>query len=723
MSPSTQASAESTLRRGMARGLQRPWLLVVPGLTMLATLLSLALTGAAAGTQLNDPGPFTRWALPLMEGIHHVSMAATIGSLVFVCFFLPRYAADADGNRRRGRAGRAGAAVEQEYGPFSAALNFGAVASLTWTLSAVAVLVLTYAEISGAGVSADQTYTAQLLSYVQNIASGQHQACVVVVAAVVTTLVFGLRSLLGLLVTLGLSLVALVALALDGHSSGGQDHMGAVNSLGLHLLGVSLWFGGLAVLAWLSRDLSGKDAGTGTVPERHRGHSTAAHRRVPMAVAVLHRYSSVALFSFVLVAASGVVNAAVRVHGWADLGTSYGALVLAKASLTVLLGVAGAMHRTWLMPRVASGHFSAFRGIWQVVLGELVIMSGATGLAVTLSRSAPPVSEKLDADASPARILTWYDMPPEPHLASWFTTWRWDWFWVAIALVGAWAYLWAFWELRRRGGRWNPLRLLSWLLGLALLTCATSGSLTVYARVLFSVHMVEHMSLTMIIPLFLVLGAPVTLLLKALEPRQDGTRGVREWILRITHSTWARVVTNPIFAAVMFAGSIVMFYFTPLFGITLKYHVGHEFMMVHFLMTGYLFALVLVGIDPVPRRPAYPLRLITLIATLGYHAFVGIALMGSTALLQAWWFGNLGRDWGTRDAIADQQLGGSIMWGLGEIPTMVIAVIVGVQWSIADGRLAKRLDRQADRDGDADLVAYNEMLEQLNEGGQRTPGS
>lgn len=741
------AAPRRDVPQGIARGLHRPWLLVVPAATLVFLVVSLVLSGTAAGTELNDPGPLVRWALPVSTAIHNVAMAGTMGSLLFTIFFIPRYASDAAGRGRRRARNRpamdpetasvedvANASADEaealrrsedtgnaEYPPFTAALNFGAVCAMTWTIAAVGVLVFSYADVSGTSVGSDKTFTTQLLSYMQTIAGGQEQTTVIVVAAVVTTLIFAVRQLLGLLLTLGVSMVALVSLALSGHSSGGDDHMGAVNSLGLHLLGVSLWFGGLVVLSYLSRQLSGPDAGTGTMPEKTRGTLSAKARRAPMAVVVLRRYSAVALVGFLMVLVSGIINADIRIHGLSDLGSTYGALIVTKAALTILLGIAGAAHRMYLIPRIESGAVSAFRGIWQVILAELVIMGGVSGVAVTLSRSAPPVSEQLKPDASPARIITWYEMPGEPTTASWFTTWRWDWLWVAIAVLALWFYVWSFIKVRSRGGTWNPLRLFSWVLGLAFLTFATSGSLTVYARVLFSAHMVEHMLLTMVIPIFLVLGAPVTLLLRALEPRQDGTRGPREWILRFTHSFWAKIVTNPIVAAVNFAGSIVIFYFTPLFGVALRYHVGHEFMMLHFLLTGYMFLLVLIGIDPIPRRPQYAIRLVVLIATLGYHAFVGIALMSSSALLQASWFGNLGRPWGL-SAIADQKLGGSIMWGMGEIPTMLIAVVVGVQWSIADGRLAKRLDRQADRDGDAELEAYNEMFEKLHEEGDSSPG-
>ena len=435
---------------------------------------------------------------------------------------------------------------------------------------------------------------------------------------------------------------------------------------------------------------------------------------VPMAQAVLRRYSLLALIGFILVLLSGITNAGVRMSSWRDLGTDYGKIVLLKLGLTLLLGVIGAAHRLYLIPALSAGKMSGTRALWSAISAELVIMGAASGLGASLSRTPPPVPETLAPDATPVRIITWYDMPPEPHFQRWFTEWRWDWFWVAVLGYLAIVYLWAFVKVRRAGDSWPVMRAVSWMLGLLVLNYITSGPPAVYSRVLFSVHMFEHMVLTMVVPILLVLGAPVTLLLKALEPRQDGTRGPREWIVRIVHSGWSKVVTHPIFAAINFAGSIIIVYFTPLFGVMLRYHIGHEFMMIHFTLTGYIFMLVLIGIDPIPHRPEYPMRLIMLIATLGYHAFVGISIMNSKALLEASWFGNLGRTWGL-SALDDQKMGGALMWGIGEIPTMIVAIAVGFQWSMADKKLAARIDRQADRDGDAELNAYNEMFERLHE--------
>jgi putative copper resistance protein D len=139
-------------------------------------------------------------------------------------------------------------------------------------------------------------------------------------------------------------------------------------------------------------------------------------------------------------------------------------------------------------------------------------------------------------------------------------------------------------------------------------------------------------------------------------------------------------------------------------------HIGHEWMVVHFLITGYLFVQSLIGIDPVPYRLPYPFRLVLLLGTMAFHAFFGLAIMSGTGLLLADWYGAMG--WGT-DALADQQVGGGIAWSIGEIPTVALAITVAVQWSRSDAKESKRRDRHADRTGDAELEEYNARLAAL----------
>ncbi|WP_411374699.1 cytochrome c oxidase assembly protein [Arthrobacter sp. MPF02] len=676
---------------GGALGISTGWQLAGLAALVLGLVAALIFSGTAAARGVADPGALVRWGLPVSKAVHNISVATVIGGLIFAVGILPRSLSV------RGRGEEEG----PEHPAFSRALAAAAAAGAAWTLSAIAVLVLTYADVAGQGLSGDAAFTQALVYFMTDIETGRAWLAVTIIAAVVTTALFGVRSLGGLALTLILALIGLVPTALIGHSSSSSDHEGAINSLGLHLVGVTTWVGGIILLTLLSGILAGAKAGAaGDITE-----------------ATLRRFSSLAGFAFVLVFASGVINASIRITNWGDLfGSAYGQLILAKTAATLVLGGIGFMHRQWVIPQLnrKGSTMSSRRVLWQLVLVELLVMGATSGVAVALGRSAPPQPTTYAADASPAFILTGYELPPELTPERWLTEWRLDWLWVAVALFGLVAYFLGVAKIHRRGDKWQWFRSVNWVIGLVVLTYITSGPPSVYGRVLFSAHMVDHMALTMVAPIFLVLGAPVTLALRALQPRGDGSRGTREWILVFVHSKFSQVVTHPLFAAANFAGSIVLFYYSDLFGFAMREHVGHELMILHFLLTGYIFVLGMIGIDPLPRRAPYPLRLLLLLATMGFHAFFGVAIMGGDNLLAADYFGNLGRDWGD-SALVDQQKGGAVAWGIGEVPTLLVAIGVAIMWSRSDARETKRVDRAADRNNDADLTAYNDMFAKLAE--------
>jgi putative copper resistance protein D len=272
--------------------------------------------------------------------------------------------------------------------------------------------------------------------------------------------------------------------------------------------------------------------------------------------------------------------------------------------------------------------------------------------------------------------------------------------------------------MHSRGDRWPIHRTIFWVLGLIMLVWVTCGPINLYQDYLFSVHMLGHMMLTMAIPLLLVSGAPITLALRAIHKRDDGTRGGREWIMWAVHSPFSRVITHPFVAAGLFIGSLWAFYFTDLVRWSMYEHLGHEWMVAHFLISGYLFVMSLVGADPVPYRLPYPGRLITLIAVMAMHAFFGMAMMMQEGLLVADWFGSMGRTWGP-EPMDDQYIGGGIAWSIGEIPTLILAITVAIQWSRSDTKLQKRRDRHADRTGEAELEEYNAQLAALAERDRR----
>ena len=337
------------------------------------------------------------------------------------------------------------------------------------------------------------------------------------------------------------------------------------------------------------------------------------------------------------------------------------------------------------------------------------------GLGTALARTANPVSDYPSGDLTPAEILTGAKLPAEPGAWSWLTVWELDLLWTLICLALAGFYVVGVLRLIRRGDTWPIARTISWVSGVLLLFYVTSGYFNVYEQYLFSAHMLSHMLLTMGVPVLLVPGAPVTLIARAAIKRSDDSRGLREWVLWAVNTKYAQVIANPLVAAFLFASSLVVFYFTPIFGWATREHLGHQWMIVHFVITGYLFVQALVGVDPGPARLGYPQRLMLLIGTLAFHAFFGLAIMNGQTLLLPDWFGAMGRTWGPTP-LEDQQIGGAIAWGIGEIPTAILTLYVAISWSKSDQREAKRLDRASDRSGNQDVAEYNEWLERINKG-------
>jgi putative copper resistance protein D len=160
-------------------------------------------------------------------------------------------------------------------------------------------------------------------------------------------------------------------------------------------------------------------------------------------------------------------------------------------------------------------------------------------------------------------------------------------------------------------------------------------------------------------------------------------------------------------------------YFTPLFGVLVSSHFGHLAMNLHFLLIGYLYYWVIIGVDPAPRQLSPFVKLAMLLGALPFHAFFGLALMNSHTAMAADYYTGLGLPWVT-DLVAEQRLGGAIAWGATEIPIIIVMIALLSQWARSDEKEARRSDRKGDRGADEELDAYNRMLAQLAE--RDTPG-
>jgi cytochrome c oxidase assembly factor CtaG len=271
------------------------------------------------------------------------------------------------------------------------------------------------------------------------------------------------------------------------------------------------------------------------------------------------------------------------------------------------------------------------------------------------------------------------------------TGWTLDPVMAAVLLAVAVTYLYGVWVLRRRGDSWSWARTFSFVvLGLGSAAVATQSAVAAYDTVLLSAHMVQHMLLSMVAPIFLALGAPVTLALRTL------TRTPRGWLLRVLHSRVAAVLSFPVVAFALYVLSPWALYLTGWYEATLHSAYLHEMLHVHFLVVGSLFFWPLLGVDPVPGRVAYPFRMLTVFATLPFHAFLGVTIMGMSTLIAADWYTSLDRTWGPSPA-ADQELAGGLLWGSGDVVGLVIFAVLFMQWVRQSQREAVREDRRLDR--------------------------
>ncbi|MBB4765561.1 putative copper resistance protein D [Actinoplanes digitatis] len=257
-------------------------------------------------------------------------------------------------------------------------------------------------------------------------------------------------------------------------------------------------------------------------------------------------------------------------------------------------------------------------------------------------------------------------------------------------LVAAAVYLYGVHRMRRRGDHWPPGRTVAFVGGgLGSIAAVSVTGIEAYDTTLLSVHMVQHMVLSMVGPIFLALGAPVTLALRTLPTAN------RKALLRVLHSRFVGVLTFPLVAFGLFIANPFVLYFTGLYRATLEHAWLHEFVHVHFIVVGCLFFWPLLGLDPLPNRWPYPARALLMVLSVPFHTVLGLTIMQSRTLLGGDWYPNLGLTWS--DPWNDQVVAGGILWAGGEIVSVTMLGILVMQWIRQSEREAKRIDRALDR--------------------------
>ncbi|WP_026421275.1 cytochrome c oxidase assembly protein [Actinokineospora inagensis] len=647
-------------------------LIVVGGL--LAALVGAALVAASGANPyeiegLPTPDAFTEHALTVVRVFTEIGCVVTVGSLLFAAFLVPPQSSGV-----------------LDVGGY-AALRMASWGAAVWFIGALASAPFTAADAVGQSITTVLRGDV-LFDLVGSLSQSQAwllTAGIALVVLVATRFVLSWGWTAALFVV---AVVGIVPVAVTGHSSAGGQHDVATNSLLFHLVAAALWVGGLIALL---------------AHGRRRGEHLAL---------AASRFSRMAFVCWLVMAVSGVVNALVRLPLSDLFSTWYGALVLAKTAALLILGVFGYFQRE----RGVRGIVEKGTGgaLVRLAAVEVLIMILTIGIAAALARTPPP---QLNAtEPGPVELALGYPIDQAPTLANLLFAWRFDLVFGTAAIVLAGLYLRGFLRLRAKGIAWPIGRLVSWLAGCFVILFATSSGFGRYSPSMFSVHMEAHMMLSMLAPVLLVLGAPVTLTLRVLPAAgKDAPPGLREWVLAFVHSPVSRFLTHPVVALVLFVGSFYGLYLTGLFDAALEQHWAHLVMNAHFLLVGYIFYWPVIGTDPAPRRLPHLGRLGLVFASMPFHAFFGVILMSMQTVIGERFYQGLGLPWNT-DLLGDQRLGGGIAWASGEVPLLIVLLALLVQWSRADDREARRSDRRVDEGTTDDLDAYNAMLRHLAEG-------
>ena len=668
----SRTTPQSPVRRGApaSRPVSRPALAAV-----LASLAALALVATAVGLVLAegsyspaieglpDPGAIVGWGAPIARVLTLLAAILTVGWLLAATFLDP--------SSRDGVVSRAGRSD----------LHRAAVAALVWSVLALAQMFLELASVLGLTLS--EAATPGVVSTFANEIPTTRALLFMAILAFVVAVGSFVTSTTGAGAAWLLVAVAAAALpALAGHAAGLGDHALAMTAGVAHVVAAVLWIGGLIALAL-----------------------HAAKRDMPLQRAA-QRFSTLALLSILLLAVSGVANAYTRLDNAGQIiTTGYGQVVLMKAGLIAGLAVIGWVMRSRVIATLGRASRASVFG--RIAGIELAVMVMAVGLGVALATSPTPrVQVPLD---SYGESLLGFPYPPAPTVSNVMLGFDIDPLFLTASLAAAALYVAGVVRLHRRGDSWPVMRTVSWLAGIGVVIWCTNAGISVYSQVSVGLHMVQHMTMAMLAPILLVMGAPATLALRALKPAVGNERGPREWLIWFLHSWITRLLTNPFFVFFIYVIGLYGLYLTPAFGWLMGSHVGHVIMQLHFIFAGYLFYWVLIGIDPRPKPVPYWGRLVMLLLAIAIHGFFALALMMNTEPIAPEWYGIVRPEW-IGDSLRDSLDGGQVAWGLGEIPNLIVLIAIAVQWSRSDAREAVRRDRKADRDEDAELKAYNDRL-------------
>ena len=138
-----------------------------------------------------------------------------------------------------------------------------------------------------------------------------------------------------------------------------------------------------------------------------------------------------------------------------------------------------------------------------------------------------------------------------------------------------------------------------------------------------------------------------------------------------------------------FAIAMWLTHFSPLYNAALEDPTVHVAEHLVFLASGLLFWWPVIAADPIPWRLGYGARLAYVGLQMPVNAAVGLAIYFAPTVLYPH-YATIQRSWGP-DALADQQIGGVVMWGAGDALLLVAVAGLVAAWMRADARRSQRL--------------------------------
>lgn len=415
----------------------------------------------------------------------------------------------------------------------------------------------------------------------------------------------------------------------------------------------------------------------------------------------VRRYQRAAGPLLVLAAAGFGAVAWQQLAGVPPLQTAFGIPVVAGFAVLVLLSASWG----W---RQAAG---ASRSQPTTVVRDLVLLVLGTAWVAAAEHLAPP---RFHIEQTIQINYLGYEVDLPATIERLAGLGRPNLLWVMLAVGAVGLYVWGVVRVHRRSGRWPVSRLLCWLAGWGLTLYLAVSGLWMYSTAVFSWHMLVHMTVNMMVPLLCVLGAPFGLVHAASRKREPGELpGPRELLNQLGDNPVVRVLLSPPVIWAVYIFSLFLVYFSPLFPWLMRYHWGHQLMLVHFMLTGFAFFSLLVGPERHSRQLPHLVRFALLLSVMPFHAIFAVGIMMARSVIGEQFYRSIDVAW-VGDLLADQNTAGQITWFTGEIPAFIAVVVLAAQWFRSDTSEETMADDPLEvGQSEDELAAYNEMLAQL----------